>query len=125
MAKTSKQKRGDDSRGADYRVISFDPSLVQIREIDDWLAARDPNLRTDVVKILENGWKISFSWSDHYGVFFLSITGKGTNTSYDGYTVTLRNKSFDRLFSILEYVTGILLADEKIPIPTQRDRDSW
>jgi len=74
---------------------------------------------------LDGVLKVSFSYSEHYNCYFMSVTGKATGTIYDGYTVSLRHSDFHRLYGVLEYVVGVYLADGRLPIPADAAIGAW
>jgi len=106
-------------------MVPLDFSTNESIEMDEWLRLRGPEYQPDVVKVLDAGWKVSFSYSTHYRLYFLSLTGKSTDTVYDGYTISLKHPDFDRLYGVLEYVASIYLADNRLVIPPDRNGGGW
>jgi hypothetical protein len=93
-------------------VIDFRPD--ERIEFEQWRGATNFDLAGTVPKLCEQNWKVSFSFSEHFSCYFGSITGKGRSDDYEAVTFTTRHADFDKLLSLLVYVTDVMLADGRL-----------
>jgi len=94
-------------------------------EFGEWFKGRVPDLSSFIVKLSECGWKISFSFSEHYHCYFGSLTDKRPDSEYFEHTFSVRHGDFDKLTGLLGYAHEKMLVDGNFRIPTAFADNNW
>lgn len=106
-----------------FHVIEFsDRARV---EFANWFAGTDIDLSPLVIKLCEQGWKISLSYSEHYDCYFGSLTNKRPGDDYFDHTFAVRHVDFDKLVGLLQYVIETMLVDGQFRIPDRSSAYDW
>lgn len=103
MSRPTKAKRTP-KKIADFSSTNLNFSAKEQVLINDWIEDREINSVDWLITTTEAGWKISFSYSDFFEVYFMSLTAKETKTKYDGKVFILRHLELTKLFYIAAYV---------------------
>lgn len=117
------ESRKPDGGSGSFVLVDLDDD--QRSEFAVWSEGKVPDFSDVGSELCERGWKLSFSYSVHYGCYFGSLTGKETGTRYDGVTVSTRHTDLNKLLLILRFVGSVLCPDDRISLPDQGSRFSW
>jgi len=106
-----------------FHVIEFsDRARI---EFTDWFAGTDIDFSSLVIKLCEQGWKVSLSFSEHYNCYFGSLTNKRPGDDYFDHTFAVRHVDFNKLIGLLQYVVETMLVDGQFRVPDRSSAYDW
>jgi len=106
-----------------FHVLEFNDR--ERAEFGNWVVGKDTDLQSLLIKLSECGWKVSFSYSEHYHCYFGSLTDKRPDSEYFEHTFSIRHGDFDKLTRLLEYAHTTLLVDGQFRIISRTDDANW
>lgn len=125
MGRNGRRSTGKSNKSTFGNFVTVDFDDRQRAEINDWLGARTIDFYEVFPKILESGCKVSFSYSEHYGCYFGTITVKPDGAVSEGHSYGLRHADLHKLFGILVYVLETYLSGGDGAIPVGTGNNSW
>lgn len=125
MVKRSKSSRDSREARSAGSLVLVDLTVVERDECNHWIKEHASDLSGFANRVCDAGWKLSVSYSDHYGCYFGSITGKTTGTKYDGSTLSIRHPDCDKLLQVLQFVALVLCPDNRVILPEEFAGDDW
>jgi len=85
-----------------FRPVYLDPTYTEEKELREDIENDKFTLNASLVEMIELGWKISFSYSDHYNNYFISGSYKGSNhVALKRFTFISKHSDFSKAFGLL------------------------
>lgn len=107
------------------KLINLEFNDVEQKRFIEWVDGRDIDGLSKIPEHIEDGWKISFSYSSHFDCYFCSITDKEVGSSVEGKTVIVRHRSFEKLTQLMVYVIDELIEQSHHELAPQKDNLDW
>jgi len=121
----NKRSSGKSGKQPFNGFINVDFNDKERIEVNAWLESRTLDDANVVLCLCERGYKVSVSFSSGRPCWYVSLTGKDTDTRYDGYCVVCSHADFSKAIAVAAYVAEVLLENEALPLPGQSDDLNW
>ena len=100
MSKHRKGSKGSWSKN--FQMLVLEPKYVTA--FQSWAATGTFQPSDFLPGSLEAGWKVSFSFSEDYDEYFITLTAKTVSPELDGNTWGLSHKDYDRGLELAYWV---------------------
>ena len=93
-----------------YKLENVHFNEVEKREYRDWADNTSDILRSDLLPVVEGGFKVSYSFDEYNETYICSITGKKPpNPKLKNQVFVLRHADFEKVGSLAVYFFTVLL----------------
>jgi hypothetical protein len=91
-------------------------------KISKWVEAHPNSLDEAIVKLTDGMCKVSFSYSDYYDCYYISLTVKDQHHALYDHTFSVNHTSLRKGMGVIMYVFSELLPNQS-PLLDGKDRD--
>jgi len=93
--------------------------------IGEWIRAFKPELNDCLVTLVESGYKVGISWSDHHDANQIALTCRAENSPYYGHCFVLVHVDVEFAVSVMRYVYDTLLKTELYQVSQSNGKYDW
>ncbi len=90
-----------------------------------WMEGKEVDMVSSMIEKSEEGWKCSFGYDRWNDAYTFALTGKKTETVYNGYCLMVRHRDVDMLMMLAHYLCHFIVVDETEALPDSSDELDW